>query len=75
LRGWACSALGLICKWAAKGMEIIETALGKLMHKIWYRLNDDERLLLLVSKKKGQGWNIKDVCVRVERLAKYVLTA
>jgi hypothetical protein len=51
----------------AKDAEITETALGKLMHTIWDRLNNDKHLLLLVSKKTGQGWNIKDVFVRVQR--------
>jgi hypothetical protein len=43
------------------------------MHTISDRLNDDKRLLLLVSQKIGQRWNIKDVFVRVQRSAKYVL--
>ncbi len=39
----------------AKGAEITKTALGKLMHTIWDRLNDDKRLLLLVSKENRSG--------------------
>jgi hypothetical protein len=50
----------------AKGTEIIETALGKLMDTIWDKLNNDQCLLLLVSEKIGQGWNIEDVFVRVQ---------